>query len=343
MLKQAEKEAITMNKIGILTSGGDAPGMNPAIRAATRTALYKGLDVIGVKRGYTGLIEGDFMELDRSSVADIIHRGGTMLRSARCERFKTEEGMKTALSKMKDVGMDGLIVIGGDGSLRGVEDINEILDFPAVGIPGTIDNDIACTDYTLGFDTAVNTVLDAINRIRDTATSHERTFIIETMGRRAGFLTLEAGLAGGAESILIPEIDFSIDKVSEKIKKGYQRGKLHSIVLVAEGVGEDFETNRDFEQSKAFAIGQAITERTDLETRVIILGHLQRGGRPTATDRVIGSKMGAKAVDLLLEGETNQMVSYCDSKITTSKIRDVLTSEKKVDKDMYDLAGILSI
>ncbi|MFW5980512.1 MAG: 6-phosphofructokinase [Halanaerobiaceae bacterium] len=332
-----------MNKIGILTSGGDAPGMNPAIRAATRTALYNGIEVLGVKRGYAGLIEGDYEELDRSSVADIIHRGGTILRSSRSEEFKTEEGMKTALKQMKKAGMEGLIVIGGDGSLRGVEDINNILDFPAVGIPGTIDNDIGSTDYCLGFDTAVNTILDAINRIRDTATSHERTFIIETMGRRAGFLTLEAGLAGGAESILIPEIDFSIDKVAEKIKKGYQRGKLHSIVLVAEGVGEDFEPNRDMKESKAFALGQAIKDRINLETRVIILGHLQRGGRPTARDRVIGSKMGARAVELLQEGQSNKMVAFVDNHITTREVPEVLTSESKIDVDMYNLADILSM
>ena len=332
-----------MKKIAILTSGGDAPGMNPAIRAIARTAIYNNIEVVGVKRGYAGLIEGDFMKMDRSSVADIIHKGGTMLLSARTEDFKTMEGKKTALEQMEKAGIEGLVVIGGDGSLRGVEEINEDLNFPAIGIPGTIDNDLACTDYSLGFDTAINTILDAINKIRDTATSHERTFIIETMGRRAGFLTLNAGLAGGAEKILIPEIEFTIEEVVSKIKKGYERGKLHSIVLVAEGVGEEFQTNRDEKESRAFLLGQAISKKVDLETRVIILGHLQRGGRPTAVDRIIGSQMGARAVELLLEGEQNVMVAFENNEITYKPVKEVLTKEKKIDVKAYNLAEILSL
>ena len=332
-----------MEKIGLLTSGGDAPGMNPAIRAVVRTGIYHGVEVIGIRRGYAGLIEGDFYTMNRGSVADIIHRGGTMLHSARCEEFKTEEGQKKAVDKMKNEGIDGLIVIGGDGSLRGAQILSQNFDIPVIGIPGTIDNDLACTDYTLGFDTAMNTVLDAINKIRDTATSHERTFVVETMGRNAGFLTLKAGLAGGAESILIPEIDFTVDDVCSKIKQGYARGKLHSIILVAEGIGEDFKTDRDINESKAFALGKAIEEKTGLETRVIILGHLQRGGSPTAMDRMLASRMGARAVDLLLEGQTEKMVGFVNNSLHTCEIDDAINKEKEINKEIYNLAHILSL
>ena len=332
-----------MEKIGLLTSGGDAPGMNPAIRSVVRTGIYHGLEIVGIRKGYAGLIEGDFYNMDRGSVADIIHRGGTILHSARCEEFKTEEGQKKAVEKMKKEGINGLIVIGGDGSLKGAKRLSEDYNISTIGIPGTIDNDLACTDYTLGFDTAMNTVLDAINKIRDTATSHERTFVVETMGRNAGFLTLKAGLAGGAESILIPEIDFAVDDVCNKIKQGYARGKLHSIILVAEGIGGDFKTDRDIHESKAFALGKAIEENTGLETRVIILGHLQRGGSPTAMDRILASRMGAKAVDLLMDGQTEKMVGYVNNSIQTCDISDAINKEKEIDKDIYNLAHILSL
>lgn len=332
-----------MDKIALLTSGGDAPGMNPAIRAATRTAYYNDIEMVGVKRGYLGLLEGDFVDLDPRAVADIIQKGGTMLRSARCDEFKTEEGMQKALNNMQQAGIEGLVAIGGDGTMRGVDDINQYLDFPAVGVPGTIDNDIACTDYALGFDTAINTILDAVDNIRDTATSHERTFVVETMGRKSGFLTLAAGLAGGAESILIPEIDFSLDEVANKIKSGYEKGKLHSIVLVAEGVGENFETNRDIKKSKAFWLGETLSQKTGLETRIIILGHLQRGGKPSANDRILGSRMGARAVDLLLAGTRNVMVTYKDGKLSQCDIPEMLESEKQIDAKKYELANILSI
>ncbi len=332
-----------MDKIAILTSGGDAPGMNSAIRAATRKAIYEGLEVFGVKRGFSGLIDGDFLPLERRSVADIVHKGGTMLLSARCEEFKTEEGMQKALAQMKKQGIGGIICIGGDGTMRGVNDIATKLDFPAVGVPASIDNDMPGTDYAIGFDTAMNTILDSVDRIRDTATSHERTFIIETMGRHAGFLTLGAGLAGGAESILIPEVDFSIEEVANKVKSGYERGKLHSIVMVAEGVGENFKTNRDLNQSNAFRLGEAISEKTGLETRVIILGHLQRGGKPTARDRILGSRLGARAVDKLIAGVTNQMVSCQNGGLSEIDIPEMLSSSKDIEQDMYDLAQILSI
>lgn len=332
-----------MDKIGLLTSGGDAPGMNPAIRAVVRSALYSNLKVVGIKRGYNGLIEGDFEEMGRRSVADIVHRGGTMLRTARCEEFKTEAGMDRALKNIKKEGIDGIVVIGGDGSLRGVRDICEKMDIPAVGIPGTIDNDLPCTDLTLGCDTAMNTILESINKIRDTATSHERTFVVEAMGRDSGYLTLMAGLAGGAESILIPEIKFNIGDLCNKIQQGYERGKLHSIILVAEGVGHNFETNRDINESRAFAIAEAISERTSLETRVIILGHLQRGGSPSALDRILGSRMGAKAVELLIDGHANKMVNFINFDISYCDIDEVLSQKKEIDLDIYNLAHILSI
>ena len=332
-----------MDKIAVLTSGGDAPGMNPAIRAVVRTAIYYDIEIVGVKRGYSGLIEGDFYTMNRGSVADIIHRGGTILHSARCEEFKTEEGQKKALKRLKDNSIEGLIVIGGDGSFRGAQVLAKKYNFPTVGIPGTIDNDLACTDYTLGFDTAMNTILDAINKIRDTATSHERTFVVETMGRHSGFLTLRTGLAGGAESILIPEIDFTIDDICEKIKHGYDRGKLHSIILVAEGIGDDFKTNRDINESKAFSIGKKIKEKTGLETRVIILGHLQRGGSPTAMDRILASRMGAEAVKLLKDGQSNKMVGFVNNDIKTCDLDEALSREKEIDEDILDLAHILSL
>ncbi len=332
-----------MKKIGVLTSGGDAPGMNPAIRAAVRTAIYNGAEVVGIKRGYAGLIEADFVPLGRRSVADIIHRGGTVLLSARCDEFKTKEGIEKGVKNLEDEGIEGLVTIGGDGTLRGAEELSRDYGVPVIGVPGSIDNDMAGTDYSLGFDTAINTVLDAIDRIRDTATSHERTFIIETMGRRAGFLTLEAGLAGGAESILIPEIETKVDDVAQKIKEGYEVGKLHRIVLIAEGFCENFETNRNLEDTPAFQLKKELQERLSLETRVIILGHLQRGGKPTATDRVLGSRMGAKAVELLLDGQTNKMVSFVGNKISSCEITEMFKLEKKIDKEIYDLANILSI
>ncbi|MFW6238303.1 MAG: 6-phosphofructokinase [Halanaerobiales bacterium] len=332
-----------MNKIAVLTSGGDAPGMNAAIRAVVRRSLYENIEVLGVKRGYYGLMHGDFEKMDRGSVGDIIHRGGTILLSARCEEFKTTEGKQKALENMKRQGVEGLIVIGGDGTLRGAQEINEELFIPTIGIPGTIDNDLGGTDYTIGFDTAMNTILDAVNNIRDTATSHERTFVVETMGRNTGVLALMSGLAGGADSILIPEIDFDVEAVCDKIQEGYAKGKLHSIVFVAEGIEADFEPDCDGKESKAFALGEIIKERTEMDVRVIILGHLQRGGRPTAKDRIIASQMGAKAVELLLDGEKDKMVSFRDNKITTCSTEEAIHGEREIDKSIYDLAYILSL
>ncbi len=332
-----------MKKVAVLTSGGDAPGMNPAIRSVVRTAIYKNLEVVGVRHGYKGLIEKDFFDMERGSVADIVQRGGTILLSARCDEFKTESGRKKAYANMKEEGIDGIVVIGGDGSLRGVQKINEESDIKAVGIPGTIDNDLSCTDYTIGVDTAMNTILDAVNKIRDTATSHERTFVIECMGRESGYLALMTGLAGGAEYILLPEIDFTPQEVCDKITQGFNRGKLHSLIIIAEGVEAPFVDLNEYNGSPGMAMGELIRERTGMETRVTILGHLQRGGSPTATDRIVASRMGAKAVELLLEGKRDKMVNYKDNSIGVCEIKDAVKKNDTINMDIYNLANILSM
>lgn len=319
-----------MKKIGVLTSGGDSPGMNPAIRAVVRKAIYHGLEAYGIYQGYTGLINGNIKKLEVGSVADIIHRGGTMLYSARSEAFKTPEGRQQAVEQMKKIGLDGLVVIGGDGSFRGAAKLSE-LGFPTIGVPGTIDNDIPGTDFTLGFDTALNTVIDAIDRIRDTATSHERPFIIEVMGRDAGDLGLWAGLAGGAESILIPEQAEDIDRVIQRLEQGVKRGKKHSIIVVAEGVGSAHE------------VAQKIKEKASMDTRVTVLGHIQRGGSPTGFDRVLASRLGAKAIDLLLEGKAGRMVGIQDNKIVDHDILSILNEKHNIQKDLVKLALELSI
>jgi 6-phosphofructokinase 1 len=319
-----------MRKIGVLTSGGDAPGMNAAIRAVVRKAIYHGLEVAGIKRGYQGLIQGDIVDMDLGSVADIIHRGGTMLFTARSEEFRTEAGREKAVKQIREHGIDALIVIGGDGSFRGAKLLSD-MGVPTIGIPGTIDNDIPCTDYTIGFDTAVNTVIDAVDKIRDTATSHERTYVIEVMGRNAGDIALVAGVAAGAETILIPEERHDMIKIVEKLKRGAARGKKHSIILVAEGAG------------KGFAIGEVIRELTGWETRVTVLGHIQRGGSPTAFDRMLASKMGAYAVDLLIAGDNAKMIGILGGKIQATDITVALNTPRKPDLTLYDLADVLSI
>jgi len=319
-----------MKRIGILTSGGDASGMNAAIRAVVRTAVFHGLEVEGILRGYAGLIYGEFKPLNVSSVGDIIHRGGTILLTARSNEFMEPDGFNQAVKMLRHKGIEGLVVIGGDGSFRGAAKLHE-QGIKVIGIPATIDNDIACTDYTIGFDTAVNTVIDAINKLRDTATSHERIFLVEVMGRDSGQIALHAGIAGGAESILIPEFEPNYDEVSEKILRGRERGKLHSIILVAEGVGG------------AMKVSQEIKLRTGLDTRVTILGHIQRGGTPTAFDRMLGSRMGAKAVELLLEGKSNLMVGMINNSIVATDLTKALDQVKEVDEELYRLANILAI
>lgn len=320
-----------MERIGVLTSGGDAPGMNPAVRAVVRKAIYHGLEVIGIQRGYSGLINGEFREMNLSSVADIIYRGGTILRTARSERFRTPQGRQAAAEKLRGTGIEGLVVIGGDGSFRGAKVLSDEHGINFIGVPGTIDNDIPCTDYCIGFDTAVNNVVDAINKIRDTATSHERTYIVEVMGRNSGHIALQAGLAGGAESILVPEMTTDLDDVIEKLLRGHQRGKLHSIIVVAEGAASGLE------------IGRLIKEKTGFDTKVTILGHIQRGGMPTAFDRTIASRMGAMAVDLLMEGKNRRMVGVVSGELKDFDIDYALSQEKTIDRSIYELASILAI
>ena len=319
-----------MKHIGVLTSGGDAPGMNAAIRAVVRKAIFHNVDVSGIYYGYQGLIEGKIKKLGIGSVGDIIHRGGTCLYSARSEAFRTEEGQKQAFQQLKDHELDGLVVIGGDGSIRGAQILNE-MGIPCIGVPATIDNDIAKMDYTIGFDTALNTVIEAIDKIRDTATSHERTYVIEVMGRDAGDLALYSGLAGGAESIIIPEKPNEFDQVVKRLMRGHERGKKHSIIVLAEGVGD------------GVSYAKNIKEITSFETRVTVLGHIQRGGSPTAADRVLAKSVGAKAVDLLLSGENGKIVSLTANKITSHNMDTVLNGQHEINNQMFLLSQELSI
>ena len=319
-----------MKRIGVLTSGGDAPGMNAAIRAVVRKAIYHDMEVFGIYQGYSGLINGNIKKLELGSVGDIIQRGGTMLYSARCEEFKTKEGQAKGIEQLKKHGIEGLVVIGGDGSYRGAKALTE-QGFPCVGVPGTIDNDIPGTEYTIGFDTAINTVINAIDRIRDTATSHERTFIVEVMGRDAGDIALWTGLAGGAETILIPEEKFDMNEIIKRLERGQERGKKHSIIIVAEGVCSAVE----------FA-GQ-LKELANLETRVSVLGHIQRGGSPTAFDRVLASRLGSRAVELLMVGKGGRAVGIERNQLVDYDIIEILSKPHQVNMDMYKLSTELSI
>jgi 6-phosphofructokinase 1 len=320
-----------MQRIALLTSGGDASGMNACIRAVVRKAIYHGMEVIGIRRGYNGFIEADMGPMNLGSVADIIHRGGTVLRTARSDAFLTSEGRAKVYENIKRFNIQGLVVIGGDGSFRGALALHREHGLPVIGVPATIDNDIPGTDWTIGFDTAVNNVVEAINKIRDTATSHERTFIIEVMGRHYGFIALAAGLAGGAETILIPEIPFSYDDICDKLLRGHRRGKLHSMIVVAEGAASGLE------------VGRQIKERTGFDTKVTILGHIQRGGSPSSRDRILASRLGAKAVELLMEGEIKKMVGMQAGKVVALDIENAMAMTRAIDLEMYNLAGILSI
>ena len=326
-------------RIAVLTSGGDAPGMNAAIRTVVRTAHAKGAAVVGIERGFHGLIHGEMIDLDVRSVDDIVQRGGTILRSARSDAFKTAEGRAKAVRHLQDRGIGGLVVIGGDGSFRGALELTR-LGFPTVGVPATIDNDIACTDASIGFDTAVNTVLDAINKIKDTATSHERTFVVEVMGRNSGFIALWAGLASGAESILIPEMPYNIDEVCSRIVHGQRIGKTHSIIVVAEGL--DGALDSDGRESAGFRVARKIQERTGFETRVTILGHLQRGGNPSAFDRILASRLGNEAANLALQGVGGKMVGLVDNAVRAFDIEDAIREQKPIDRALYELAKVLS-
>ncbi|WP_017379915.1 6-phosphofructokinase [Paenisporosarcina sp. TG-14] len=319
-----------MKRIGVLTSGGDAPGMNAAVRAVVRKAIYHDIEVMGVYNGYQGLIEGKMVQLDLGSVGDIIQRGGTKLYSARCPEFMTEEGQQKAIAQMKKHGIEGLVVIGGDGSYRGAMALTS-KGLPSIGVPGTIDNDIPGTDYTIGFDTALNTVIEAIDKIRDTATSHERTFIIEVMGRDAGDLALWAGLAGGAETIVIPEVQFNLEDILLRLRSGHERGKKHSIIIVSEGV------------MNANEFSKILKEHIDIEIRVSVLGHIQRGGTPTARDRVLASLFGARAVEMLMEGRGGLAIGMRNHQVVEYSMTEAFQGKRKADLSMYKLSKELSI
>lgn len=317
--------------IGVLTSGGDAPGMNAAIRAVVRQAISKGKKVKGIRRGYTGLIAEDIVDMEAKDVSDIIQRGGTILQTARCPEFRTEEGQKLGAEMCRKHGIEGIIVIGGDGSFRGAQKL-AAQGINTIGIPGTIDLDISCTDYTIGFDTAVNTAMEAIDKIRDTASSHERCSIIEVMGRDAGYIALWCGLANGAEQVLIPEkYDFDEQKIVNNIIANWKRGKRHYIIINAEGIGH------------STSLARRIEAATGMETRATILGHMQRGGSPTCKDRVYASTMGAYAVDLLCEGKSNRVVAYKDGKFVDYDVDEALAMEKHISDYQFNVGKNLSI
>lgn len=326
---QDKKGGRIMKNIAVLTSGGDSPGMNAAIRAVVRMGIYKGFDVYGVRKGYRGLINGDFVKMDESTVSDIIHRGGTILQTARSEEFKTEEGQHKAANMAKIFNIDGLIVIGGDGSFAGAKRLSE-KGVACIGVPGTIDNDLAYTDYTIGFDTALNTVLDALNKIRDTSTSHERVSIIEVMGRNSGDIALYTGLAGGVESIIVPEVEFKIENICKLLVERKNRGKLHSIIIVAEGAGD------------AKRLENYIKENTDIDVRATILGYIQRGGNASAFDRVLASRLGARAVELLAEEKSGRVVGLKNNEIIDMEIGEALSIKKEFKRELYVLAAELS-
>lgn len=318
--------ASKIKTIGVLTSGGDAPGMNAAIRAVVRYGLAKGLAIKGVKRGYAGLLKEEIIDLNGNSVSDIIQRGGTMLYTARCEEFRTAEGQQRGAEICKKHGIEGLVVIGGDGSFQGAEKLAN-LGINTIGIPGTIDLDIACTEYTIGFDTAVNTAMEAIDKVRDTSTSHERCSIIEVMGRSAGYIALWCGIASGAEDILLPErYDGNEQSLINGIIEHRKRGRSHHIIINAEGVGHSTSLARRLEAA------------TGVETRATILGHMQRGGRPTCKDRVYATMMGAKAVDLLYEGKKGRVVAYKDGEYVDFDIHEALAMKKDISEYQYDVA-----
>lgn len=317
-------------KIGVLTSGGDAPGMNAAIRAVVRCGIDAGFEVYGIKRGYEGLLDGEIERMSLSSVGDILHRGGTILKTARSERFSTEEGVKRSKVILGTFGIDALIVIGGDGSMRGALELSK-LGVNVMCLPGTIDNDLAYTDYTIGFDTAVNTVLDAISKVRDTSSAHERNTIIEVMGRHCGDIALYAGVGGGAEAVLIPEVEADVNRVCRKILQGAGRGKLNSIIINAEGSGVSSDE-----------LAKEIAEVTGRETRIVVLSYLQRGGVPTLDDRLLASQSGAKVIELIQSGIKNRAIGTVNGKIQAFEIEGALAEKPEFDHELYELIDVLS-
>ena len=324
-----------IKKLAVLTSGGDAPGMNAAIRSVVRTCAYHNIECVGVYRGFEGLIEGDFKEMNARSVRGIINKGGTILKSARSNEFRTKEGRQQAHKMLIDAGIDGLVAIGGDGTFTGAMIFNEEFGFPVMGIPGTIDNDIVGTTHTLGFDTALNTVVDAIDKIRDTASSHNRLFFIEVMGRDVGHIALNVGIAGGAEEILIPEEDLGLDRLVESLNRSRKSGKSSSIVVVAEGdkIGKNIFELKDYVDQNM----------EGYDVRVSVLGHMQRGGSPSCFDRVLASRMGVKAVESMLEGKTNYMVGLINSKMELTPLEKAIKGKTKINLELLRVSDIMSI
>ena len=319
-----------VKKIAVLTSGGDSQGMNAAVRAVVRSGLYYGLEVYGIQRGYQGLLNKDIFQMDIRSVGDIIQRGGTILQSARCLEFKTPEGQQKGADILREHGIDGLVVIGGDGSYQGAEKLSK-LGIKTMGLPGTIDNDISFTDYTIGFDTAVSIVVDAVNKLRDTMSSHERASVVEVMGRHCGDIALHAGLAAGAETILVPEVPFDLNEVADRLKHNFENGKRHSIVIVAEGVGSGED------------VVQAIKQRQpSVEPRATVLGHIQRGGSPTPFDRNLASRLGDFAVRSLIAGESNKACGVIGGEMVLTDIEKVVSTKKPFNMELYELASRLS-
>ena len=319
-----------MKKIGVLTSGGDAPGMNAAIRAVTRAGLGMDMEVVGIMRGYLGLMNSEFVKMDSKSVSNIIQRGGTILLSARCTEFMTEEGQKIAVENLKREGIEGLVTIGGDGTFHGAKVLSEKYGIPTIGIPGTIDNDLAYTDFTLGFDTACNTALSLINNLRDTMRSHERVSVVEVMGRRCGDIALYSGIASGAEVIMIPEDPMTIDEVCDRLFKAKERGKSSSIIVLAEGAG------------KASDVAKEVSERTGMSVRDTVLGHLLRGGSPTLNDRLLATQCGYRAATLLKSGVGNRVIGTHNEQIVDLDIIEALSMERRFHKDLYEASKILS-
>ena len=319
-----------MNRIAVLTSGGDAPGMNAALRSVVRSAVLEGIAVVGVQRGYEGLLEADFIPLPAASVSGIVHRGGTILRSARSEEFKTEQGLAKAAKNLRNEGIEALIVIGGNGTAHGAWELHRKQDSPVVQLPSSIDNDLGGTDFSIGFDTAVNTALDCVDKVRDTAVSHDRVFVVEVMGRDKGFIAVHVGLAAGAECIIIPEVPYKPEVVCEMIRKGRARGKESYIIVVAEGAAD------------GGAVAADIQARTDADVRVTVLGHLQRGGSPTAFDRVLGSRLGAAGVQAALDGQFGKMIAVRQNSLVPVPIDVVWKEEKHLDLSLHELAARLA-
>ncbi|WP_298778410.1 6-phosphofructokinase [uncultured Polaribacter sp.] len=323
-----------IKKIGVMTSGGDSPGMNAAIRSVVRTCAFYNLESVGIYRGYEGMIEGDFIELNARSVKGIINKGGTFLKSARSKEFRTKEGRQEAYNQLKKENIDALVTIGGDGTFTGALIFNKEFNFPVIGIPGTIDNDIAGTSHTLGYDTALNTVVDVIDKIRDTASSHNRLFFIEVMGRDVGHIALNAGVGAGAEEILIPEENLGLDRLVESLQRSKESGKSSSIVVVAEG---------DKTGSNVFELKDYINEHMpEYDVRVSVLGHMQRGGSPSCFDRVLASRMGVKSVECLLEGQSNLMVGLINDKISTTPLDKAIKGQSKINKELIRVSDIMS-